>query len=237
MYEERTYREWVGSRAFVRTRVALGESDLLILAENDVRVSANGLLCEARRDIESYIESDPSFRTVLSPYDVRPDAPLIVQRMAEAANIFGVGPMAAVAGAVADYIGEQLSGDVVIENGGDIFVRSGRPLTFGLFAGDDSPFTRNVRFSVFSHGAPLGVCTSSGTVGHSLSFGKADAVCVVSHNAAYADAAATSLCNMVKEVSDIEKILEHARSFKEIRGVIAAMKDKIGLCGEIELVK
>jgi hypothetical protein len=148
--------------------------------------------------------------------------------------------MAAVAGAVSDYIGEQLylkNGDVVIENGGDIFVQCGRPVTFGLYAGEHSPFTGKVKFTVRSSGKPMGVCTSSGTVGHSLSFGKADAVCVISENATLADAAATALCNRVKKVSDIEEVLAHARSFKEITGVIAAIEDKIGIWGEIELIK
>ena len=237
MFEERKYREQINAEGFLKTVVSCKESDLFILSRSDVKAEAEGLLLEARKDIENHIGIDNEFLTTLEPHEAGKGAPLIVRKMAEAAKIFGVGPMAAVAGAVSDYIGEQLSGDVVIENGGDIFIRCKKPVTFGLYAGDHSPFTGKVKFTVRSNGKPLGVCTSSGTVGHSLSFGKADAVCVISRNATLADAAATALCNRVKKVSDIEDVLAYAQSFEEITGVIAAIGNKIGIWGEIELIK
>lgn len=237
MFEERRYRDQVSAEGFLRTVVSCKESDLFVLSRTDVKEEAGSLLLEARKAIESYIAIDNKFLTTLEPHEVRKGAPLIVRRMAEAAMMFGVGPMAAVAGAVSDHIGEQLSGDVVIENGGDVFLRSERPVTFGLYAGEHSPFTGKVKFTVRSNGKPLGVCTSSGTVGHSLSFGKADAVCVISKNATLADAAATAFCNMIKKNSDIEEVLAQARSFKEITGLIAAIDDRIGIWGEIELIK
>lgn len=240
MYEERRYRDGIGAEGFVKAVVSCRESDLFILSRADVTSEAEGLLIEARAHIEDHIARDDRFRTTLVPHDVNANAPPIVRRMADAAKIFGVGPMAAVAGAVSDHVGEQIflkKGDIIVENGGDIFVQCERPVTFGLYAGENSPFTGTVKFVVHSKGKPVGVCTSSGTVGHSLSFGKADAVCIVSHNATVADAAATAICNMIKATSDIERAIEHASSFKDIRGVIAAMEDKIGIWGDIELVK
>ncbi len=225
---------------FVPSLVTFKESDLFILAKENVKREAEGFLLEARKDIEAYIVRDHEFLTALEPHTVPADAPLIVQRMAAAAQKFGVGPMAAVAGAVSDYVGEQLAGkfgDIVVENGGDIFIRCERPLTFALYAGEHSPFTGKVKFVLRSNGKPLGICTSSATVGHSLSFGKADAVCVIASDSATADAAATALCNMVKEKSDIEVMLARAKSLEDIQGVVAAMEDKMGIWGNVELVK
>jgi hypothetical protein len=239
MFEERKYREWIKAYGFIASVVSYKESDLFILARDDVKPDAEGLLLEARKDIEEYIMRDAKYLTALEPHVPNNDAPLIIRRMADSAARFGVGPMAAVAGAISDYVGEQLwlkTGDVIVENGGDIFVRCGRPLIFALYAGETSLFTGKVKFTVRSNGKPVGICTSSATVGHSLSFGKADAVCVISTSAAEADAAATAFCNMIQNTSDIELVIRTAQKYDSIRGVIAAMNDKLGIWGDVELI-
>lgn len=238
-YEERTYREWVRAEGFVRSRAVVEETDLLVLAPCDVSHRAGQLALEAREEILSYIRRDEAFRTALSPHATLPDAPPIAQRMAKSAALFGVGPMAAVAGAVAEQVGQALAEEfkeVVIENGGDIFVSTPRPVVFGFFAGENSPFTGTLRFRVTGVHRTYGVCTSSGTVGHSLSFGRADAVCVLCKSAADADAAATALANRVQKADDVGRVVEEAQGHRSILGIIAAKGDRIGLWGDIEII-
>lgn len=236
MFQERTYRHWVKADDLVASHVRRDESDLYILSKQDATAAAGGLLAEVRQDLEAYIRRDEKFCTTLKPHRTAYDAPLIARRMAAAAARYEVGPMAAVAGAIAECVGEQLSGDAVVENGGDIFVRSGRPLTFTLYAGEESPFTGRLRFSPRVEGS-YGVCTSSGTVGHSKSFGKADAVCVIARDAAVADAAATALCNRVESEADLDRVLEAAAADDEILGLIAVMGERIGIWGCVEIVR
>lgn len=238
-YEERTYRTWARADDFTPTTVCQGESDLMILAETDVSHEAASLLAEVREDLTYYILRDNRFHASFVPHAPFEDAPPVARRMATAAEKFGVGPMAAVAGAVAEYVGAGLAkkfGNVVVENGGDIFVCSSRPVTFGLFAGEHSPFTGKLRFRVTGGRKRYGVCTSSGTVGHSLSFGKADAVCVVCGNAVDADAAATAFANRVQTRDDVDRVVAWAENHKDIGGIIIAKDDRIGLWGTVEII-
>jgi hypothetical protein len=150
-----------------------------------------------------------------------------------------VGPMAAVAGAMAEFVSKDLlsfSKEVIVENGGDIFLSISKERVIGIYA-DDSPLSLKVGIRIGSEETPVGVCTSSGTVGHSLSFGRADAVCILSKSAALADAAATSVGNIVKEKKDIDSGLKRG---KEIPGVLATLiiiGDKMGVWGNIHLVQ
>jgi ApbE superfamily uncharacterized protein (UPF0280 family) len=236
VYQERTYRHWVRSDDLVPSHVCQNESDLYVLAEADVTSAAGDLLKEVRRDLEAYIRRDEKFRTAFEPYEPAYDAPLIARRMAAAAARYGVGPMASVAGAVAESVGERLEGDAIVENGGDIFVRCGRRLVFTLYAGEESPFSGRLRFSPSVDG-PFGVCTSSGTVGHSKSFGRADAVCVIARDTAVADAAATALCNRVERTADVDQVVEAAAEDEDILGIIAVMGERLGIWGNVEIVR
>jgi len=236
MYEERTYRDMVKSDDLVKSTIAISESDLCILAESDVAPLALDLLFEARRDLECYIERDEKFKSTLRPHEVLPAAPLIARRMALETARFNVGPMAAVAGAVAEYVGEGIEGEIIVENGGDIYARSVKPLTVDLFAGRHSKFTGRVKFRVTPDGRSMGIATSSATVGPSLSFGKADAVCIVSDSAITADAAATAFCNKVQEEADVEAVLEEAMGHEGVKGIIIAIGDKLGAKGDIEFI-
>ncbi|HPQ80442.1 MAG TPA: UPF0280 family protein [bacterium] len=238
-YQERTYRGWVRGEGLVCSKIAEGETDLMILAARDVSGRAMEIAHGAREELSTYIMRDGEFQRSLSPRDVLPDAPAIAKEMARASAAFGVGPMAAVAGAIAARVGRELSeefGDVIVENGGDIFVASPGPVVFGFYAGEGSPFTGKLRFRTTCGLERYGVCTSSGTVGHSLSFGRADALCVLCEEAAEADAAATALANLIKEKEDVGLAVDEARRHPEILGIIAAKDDRIGIWGKIEVL-
>lgn len=239
MYQERTYREWIEPEGLVRTAVSVGESDLLILARSDLAAPAGQLTREVRERIEEYIDRDPGFASALAPYRPFEDAPAIIRRMADAGSKYGVGPMAAVAGAVAEYVGDALSGEcdeVIIENGGDVYMKSHRPVTMSLYAGEPSPFTGKVKFRVSPKGRALGVCTSSGVVGHSTSFGCADAVTIICDSALEADAAATAFCNAVRGVADVDAAIKRAEAVESVKGIIVAIEDRLGMWGEVEFV-
>jgi uncharacterized protein len=235
VFQERTYREWVKASGLVGSHVCQAESDLFILAEEDVTRPAADLLAEVRQDLEDYIQRDEEFLNSRVPYSTREDAPLIARRMAEAARRYDVGPMAAVAGAVAECVGEQLARQqVVVENGGDIFIGGSVSPIYTLYAGEDSPFTGKLRFIAKANEKRMGVCTSSGTVGHSFSQGRADAVCVMSTDAARADAAATAYCNQVRSAGDIGRILDLAGSDRQILGMLIVKDEHLGARGCIE---
>jgi len=238
MYQPRTYRHWVKGDDLVEFSVVVKETDLFIRATSNLRRKAQKLVLKHRGSIEKYIARHPDFLTSLEPLDVGPEAPLIVRDMADAASLCGVGPMAAVAGAIAEFVGEELldfSPEVIVENGGDIYLKSLRQRTIGIFAGG-SPLTGKLGLEINPEDTPLGICTSSGTVGHSLSFGRADAVIVLADSATLADAAATAIGNRVSEPADIEKGIELARDIGRLRGVVIIKDDKLGVWGEVKLM-
>jgi len=231
-YRHHTRRDWVNFQ--VRYR----ETDLWIRARRSLEKEAYEAVLNCRLQIEGYIASHEQFLSSLEPLPDDPLAPPLVQRMLAAALTAGVGPMAAVAGAVAQAVAatlKPLSDSIIVENGGDCFLDLDEDTLVGLFAGPDSPFTGKVALKFAASRFPLGICTSSGTVGHSLSFGKADAVTVVAPDAALADAVATRLGNMVHSSADLPEALALAPSLP-IDGVLIAIRDKIGVWGNLELV-
>jgi ApbE superfamily uncharacterized protein (UPF0280 family) len=237
MYQPRTYRHWVKDKELVSFNVVVEETDLYIRATSDLKRKAHRLMLKYREMLESYIERHPAFLTSLEPLAVGSDAPRIVTEMAEAAKKVGVGPMAAVAGAIAESVGKELlesSPEVIVENGGDIYLKSSTDRLIGIYAGK-SPLTGKVGLEVRGKDTPIGICTSSGTVGHSLSYGKADAVIVLSKSTALADAAATAIGNIIKSVDDIPRGIELAISIKGLNGIIIIKDDRIGLWGKVKI--
>ncbi len=231
------YRDWVKSEDLVRTVVSCLETDICIMGDRDLKAEALESVYKYRKEIEDYIKIDPAFRDSLEPIEANGDPSPIIKSMISAGKAAGVGPFAAVAGAVAEHVGRDLlaySKEIIVENGGDIFIKSQKDRRFGIFAGE-SPLTGALGFEIMAQDTPLGVCTSSGTVGHSLSFGKADAVCIISKDTATADATATAACNMVKSGDDIERSISFARSVKGVISVIVIVKDKFGTWGNIKL--
>ncbi|NPU83053.1 MAG: UPF0280 family protein [Syntrophaceae bacterium] len=236
-YRERTYRQRISTPDLVLFTVRVGQTDLMISASRDLTGPSLQAVYKYRRQLERYIESHPTFLNSLIPLEKEDLAPPIVRDMLEAAEQAGVGPMAAVAGAMAERVGRDLlplSENIIIENGGDIFIRMDRDVRIGLFAGT-SPLSDRISLNIRPEQTPLGICTSSGTVGPSLSLGRADAVTVLSTSAALADAAATSIGNLVQNKATIKKGLDRAQQITGVLGVVIVVADSMGAWGEVEL--
>lgn len=239
MYETRFYRNWVRCDRLRAFHVREAETDLLVMAGSKLEKDTLELVRRARSEITAYEESHPGFFESLEPLTAGEEAPEIVRAMCRAGATFGVGPMAAVAGAVSEYVGRGLleySAEVVVENGGDVFARTEKESVFALYAGEDSPFSEKVRFRVNAKSG-VGVCTSSGVVGPSLSFGRADAVVALSGDTCMADAAATALANLIRGPEDVERVVSREGDKNRLDGLIACAGDKIALWGEVELVE
>lgn len=247
-YINRTYRTLHKAEELRSLFVKIKDTDLHILADNAQEHQARDLALQYRLQIENYINRYPHFLDSLAPLEHDPLASPIVKEMIHAGKIANVGPMAAVAGATAEFVGRGLEklgcAEVIVENGGDLYLSKKKDSTVAIFAGE-SPLSLRFGINVQARDMPLGVCTSSGTVGHSLSLGKADSVTVVAKSTAVADAMATALGNMVgnlvgKETSrdsGIKKVLDFAQSIDEILGVIIVYGDQVGAVGEVELVR
>ncbi len=238
-YRERTYRNLLLEQGLVSFQVQVKETDLYIRATQNLREPAYQSILRYRYQLEQYILGHPEFFHSLIPLGDDEFAPPIVRRMIWAARCAGVGPMAAVAGAIAEAVGQDLlreSPEVIVENGGDIFLRSSKEVNVGIFAGP-SPLSLRIGLRVPGAEHPQGVCTSSATVGPSLSFGRADAVCVLAASAALADGAATAVGNLVRSPLDLERGLEKARSIEGLTGVVIILGEKMAAWGQIQLTE
>ena len=237
MYEPRTYRHRVKGKDLISFNVVVKETDLYISASANLKSKAHKAVLKYRDALERYIERHPSFLDSLEPIPVGEDAPRIVKSMSWAAERVGVGPMAAVAGAIAESVGDELSAfspEIIVENGGDIYLKSMKKRVVGIFAGK-SPLTGKIGLQINGEDTPLGICTSSGTVGHSLSYGNADAVIVLSKSAALADAAATAIGNLIVQPDDVTRGIEFAQGVDGLKGVVIIEGSNIGLWGDVEL--
>ena len=239
-YQERTYRRRIDSEGLVSFETQVRETDLHILADRDFGKEAQHAVLEYRSHLESYGAEHPDFFAALQPLADDPLAPPIVKEMLKAGQASGVGPMAAVAGAVAEFVGKALiaagAQEVIVENGGDIFLSRTRDCTIGIFAGS-SPLSNRIGVTIDHNQMPLGICTSSGTVGHSLSFGQADSVTVLAASTSLADAAATRIGNEVKQDGDINRGLAVGQTIPAILGVLIVRGEQLGAWGAVELVR
>ena len=237
-YTERHYRKRVRSPDLLSFHVAVKETDLWISAEQALEEEAVGLVLDCRHHLEHYIATHPSFLTTLQPFPADPFAPAMVKEMISRTRGLGVGPMASVAGAIAQHVGLGLlrwTHQVIVENGGDIFLKASRRVTVSLFAGQ-SPLSDRVGLIIPERMMPLGVCSSSATVGHSLSMGAADAVCVLAPSAALADGAATALCNRIGGKKELRRLDALAKDIEGILGVVVILGDQLATWGDVELV-
>ncbi len=236
-YEPRVYRNSIWDRDLVSFNVVAKETDLYIRAQTNLKRKAARLVIKHRSLLEKYIAQHPAFQTSLEPLPLDGNAPHIVQMMLEAADRAGVGPMAGVAGAIAELVGKELtpfSPEIIVENGGDIYLKTSRQRRVGIYAGK-SPLTGKIGLIINATDTPLGICTSSGTVGHSLSYGTADAVTVLSESTTLADAAATAIGNSVKQPQDLNKGIELAQTISGLKGVIIIIGSNLGLWGQVNL--
>ena len=237
--EPRFYREWTDTSGLVTFAVKVRETDLQIRAHTDLSGQATQAVLRLRRELENYMAAVPEFLTSFSPLPEDPEAPIIVRSMLTAGAEYDVGPMAAVAGAVAQEVGRELlahTPEVIVENGGDIFLMMSRPVRLGRYAGPDSPFTGKSVLKLNCAGQSRGVCTSSATVGPSVSFGRADAVVTIADSAALADAAATAIANRIHTEDDLNDVLQAERKKGRLLGCVAVIGEHLGAYGDIEIV-
>jgi len=225
----------------VLTNIAAKETDLQVLTNKPADKSFIEERIRAYRwDIENYIDRDRRFLTALKPLAVELSAPEIVKEMSLQSSKANVGPMASVAGAIAEFLGRDLlkkgHKEVIIENGGDIFIKTRKVRAIGIYAGK-SRLLSKLKLQIRPKDTPLGICTSSGTIGHSLSFGCADSVVILSRSVILADAVATATANLVQSKADLQKAVDFARSIKGITGVIIIFRNNLISWGKVEFAK
>ena len=228
-----------GAKDLTSFHVAVKETDLWVCADKKLEKETRDLILDCRYQLESYIRSHPDFSNSLVPLIWDPYAPPIVKQMIRETVKVDVGPMASVAGAIAEYVAMGLldfTDRVIVENGGDIFLKADRDITVSVFAGT-SPLSGRFGILVPVSQMPLGVCSSSATVGHSLSLGIADVACILSSSAVFADGAATALGNRIRNKRDLEKVATWADQIEGILGGIAIVGDTMATWGDIELVE
>lgn len=244
---ERRYRATCRPKAEEQAfQVVVEHSDLWIVASQNLANQALQALQLLRGQLKGYIAWHPGFAESFAPVLVEDNAPGIIKDMALAAARCGVGPMAAVAGAVAEHVAtalQPLSRDVLVENGGDLFMHSAKERVVGLLPDPQNDSTLGVLLSpeVF----PLSLCASSATIGHSVSLGSGELVVVRSQSGAFADAAATALCNLLQTPKDLDRLLHTAQQWAApqpgypawccLQGVFAQCKGRLAVWGEMEL--
>ena len=243
IYEPRNYRKFMQTGRFDSFVVTYKETDLWIgissgnITEN-LKIFTLEKIKKLRNELDLYIKDNKNFLNSLTPIAINNNMPLSVKTMVTVSKKAGIGPMSAVAGYFSEYIGRAIKekfkiNEIVIENGGDIFLDINKPLTLTIYAGN-SPLSEKVGIIIPPTSSPLGICTSSGKVGPSLSFGKADAVMIACKNTALADSFATKFCNKVQSSKDINSILKQTE-IPEILSAIIICEDKIGVRGEFEI--
>ncbi|MBU1275185.1 MAG: UPF0280 family protein [Proteobacteria bacterium] len=238
LYQERRYRLGCRDRGLVSFTARVKETDLWITAPRDLTGQAVESILRHRRGLEQYAHQHPEFLTSLKPLPPDPWAPPLVKAMLAAGSAAGTGPMAAVAGAIAQAVGLDLAllaGEVMVENGGDLYLQSTQAITVGLEAGN-SPISGRLGLRIAAESMPLCLGTSSGTVGHSLSLGRADAATVKAADGALADATATALGNRVKSVGDLQAALDWVCEVPGVLGALIVVGRKLAAWGDMELV-
>jgi uncharacterized protein len=231
----RGYRAEVTPTGLDCYRVALGESDLYVCTLGRLEEEAAISLATHRKELEEYLKAHVSFGTSFRPVPAAGDPPAIVIDMAAVAEFYDVGPMASVAGAVAQFVGMDLlesSGEVIVENGGDLFLAGTGTRNVRVFAGQDAPEV-NLKLQCRPGGA--GLCTSSASIGPSVSLGNTEAVTVLAGTATLADAAASAIGNRVLGPDDIPGALEFAKGLESVEGVLVIAGGSVGIVGDLEL--
>ncbi len=244
----RSYRDSMGGERFSSFSVSVEESDLWvgIDIESCSRVPTERLvrsvrteIIQCRRQITDYAEAHRGFLEALRPVPRDPEAGELISSMIDAGIRAGIGPMGAVAGTLAYYVGRRILSEfpvreVVVENGGDIFLQTEEDLNLQIFAGE-SPLSNKLGITVPYTSTPLGVCTSAGTVGPSLSLGRADAVMIACRDVSLADAYATAYGNMVKRREDVDRVIAVVQDNDDILSAVIIKDDKAGICGRFEV--
>ncbi|MCI5706449.1 MAG: UPF0280 family protein [Odoribacter sp.] len=243
-YIDRTYRHHFRHDRWHYFTVTYKETDLCIGVDagswlKEMYDWTNSFVIELRNQMDTWIANHPTYAQSLVPCETESEAPAIFRQMAEASRKSGIGPMSAVAGAVAQYTGRALQEhfciqEIMVENGGDIYINLCEDADISVFAGS-SPLSERVGLHIHATDTPLGICTSAGTVGPSFSFGKADAVMIVCKDTLLADTYATAFANRIQTQEDISPCIEQVKSTADILGAITIKDDTMGICGKFEL--
>jgi ApbE superfamily uncharacterized protein (UPF0280 family) len=225
----------------IRKHFEVKETAVTIIAEADQIAVAEESVFRSREIIEAMIRTDPMFQVTLEPYTAPNDAHPLIRRMCEAATLAGVGPMASVAGAIAEKAVEDMkeigATQAVVDNGGDIALLLDREISVGLYAGEK---VKGLGFVCPPRPGIFGICTSSATIGPSISFGNSDAATVISANVALADACATRLGNLLISSDDpvMSGALNDVCAIPGVEGALGVVGEKIALKGRLpKLVK
>ncbi len=233
------YRVLVSGNAKYSWKITYKYSDLYISSDNDILDKIKEKILSFYEIVEDTISKNPLFEKSLNPIQVHDCCVSLIKEMCSSSAKFNVGPMASVAGALCEYIAKDIDKKtkyLVIENGGDIYLRANKDINIGVFLKSKYFNKNDLIFKLKKEYLPCGIASSSGTFGHSLSLGKSDLVVVIAKNAMIADSAATSIGNRINTKDDIEKTINHFKNYEEILGLIIIKDDKIGLYGIIELV-
>lgn len=239
-YRERSYRSRFSNDERRWFCVKFLESDLWIGVDSgsyraSLEADTYAMLVDLRRQMDAYLLMDPQYKTALTPYNAGLEAPNILKEMSRVSHKTGIGPMSAVAGAVAKKVAEFLgTQEVIVENGGDIYALAASDMDISVFAGQ-SPLSEKIGLHIPAAEFPLGICTSSGTVGPSLSLGRADAVMIVCKDVMLADSYATAMANRIKTVNDLQSVIDRISDIPEILGAIAVKDDRMAISGRFEL--
>jgi uncharacterized protein len=236
--DKSVYRNRISYKERYNWRIVYKYSDLLISCDRDVGGKLKKLVREIYNLLESFIEEEPLFQKSLSPIKIKEHYPPVIKKMCRKSSIFNVGPMATVAGAVCDYIASGLNsscGNLIIENGGDVFIKSRRDVNVGVYV-KNKDFADKIYLKIKAKDTPCGMCSSSGTFGHSLSMGESDLVVVLSGSAISADGAATSIANKINSPDDIDMVIDHYSKIKDIKGILIIKNSRLGVWGNMELV-
>lgn len=236
MYQQRFYRHY--SPHAHALEIAYRESDLYIVSDSSLSSDhAKNILIKYYTSIEAYSKTHPYFLISLISLKMDEKAPPIIQDMLKVSAQASVGPFASVAGAVAHYVGYELlswCNQIMIENGGDIFLKIDEDKKIGLYLGKKfNPEMITLKIKKRTH--PFGICSSSATIGPSLNFGNADLVTIIANNTLVADAYATAYSNKIKEEKDVVAVMKEAEASPFIRGIIVAFAQKLYLKGDVEI--
>lgn len=239
MYRQRFYRDFSKNEKWDTYRVRVESTDLYIRSHGNYAFLTQSLVKELRTELINHIHRRPEFLKSLTSIKPLGKVHPMIAKMYQVAEKASVGPMAAVAGAIAEYVGRELmnkSEEVIVENGGDNFLKLAKPGVNTIFAGK-SPFSGKIGLRVLPEKTPLAVCTSSGTIGHSHSQGSTEAATIMAKDTYLADAVATGTANKVNSDKDFDKAFDYALGIQGVMGVVLIYRDRLAVKGELELVR
>jgi ApbE superfamily uncharacterized protein (UPF0280 family) len=235
--EDRYYRSVIDTARWTSFRTRVETTDLLIRAGKDLSVKAEQIVKELRGEIRKHIGMQEEFLTSYSPVKRLPRRPEIINNMYRASELTDTGPMASVAGAIAESLGNLLlqeTEEIIIENGGDVWLKVTEPVLINILS-KSVYFHDNIILKIYPDKTPCGICTSSGKIGYSFSYGRADSATVISGDAAFADAAATGACNLITNEDSLMDALAYCMKMEKTRGTVLIFRDRMALQGDIEL--